>query len=256
MWGATPAGALALLLSGAAALAADSAACRQPPLASGVVRSIGDDGTLLLDDGRSVRLDAIAAAPMAAPAPPLAALAGRTVALEARDPAPDRYGRLRAFVLIAGEEAAGPLQYALLARGGARVTGRGVEPACRAALLARERQARNARLGIWADPAYAVRRADEPDAVRAARGRLALVEGRVLSVRESGGTVYLNFGRRWSEDFTVTIAKRNQRIFTAAGLPPKRLEQRQVRVRGWIEERGGPWIDMTGPEQIEIVGSE
>jgi len=24
-------------------------------------------------------------------------------------------------------------------------------------------------------------------------------------------------------------------------------------VRGWIEERGGPWVDATRPEQIELV---
>jgi hypothetical protein len=32
----------------------------------------------------------------------------------------------------------------------------------------------------------------------------------VLSVRESGATIYVNFGRRWTEDFTVTILKRNE----------------------------------------------
>jgi len=30
----------------------------------------------------------------------------------------------------------------------------------------------------------------------------------VLSVRESGGTIYMNFGRRWSQALTVTILKR------------------------------------------------
>ena len=90
-------------------------------------------------------------------------------------------------------------------------------------------------------------RADEPAAVLAERGRFALVEGRVLSVRESGGTVYLNFGRRWTEDFTVTIAKRNERTFAAAGLEPKRLERLRIRVRGFVEERGGPWIEASAP---------
>jgi hypothetical protein len=26
-----------------------------------------------------------------------------------------------------------------------------------------------------------------------------------------------------------------------------------VRIRGWIEERGGPWVEAARPEQIEIV---
>jgi hypothetical protein len=47
--------------------------------------------------------------------------------------------------------------------------------------------------------------------------------------------------------------KRNERIFAAAGREPKKLEGRRIRVRGWIEERGGPWIEASRPEQIEIV---
>ena len=30
----------------------------------------------------------------------------------------------------------------------------------------------------------------------------------------------------------------------------------RVRVRGWIEARGGPWIEATRPEQIEITDRE
>jgi hypothetical protein len=80
------------------------------------------------------------------------------------------------------------------------------------------------------------------------------VEGKVLSVRESGGTIYLNFGRRWSEALTVTISKRHERIFSGAGLWLNRLEGRTVRIRGWIEERNGPRIEANRPEQIEVAG--
>jgi hypothetical protein len=75
-----------------------------------------------------------------------------------------------------------------------------------------------------------------------------------LSVRESGGTIYLNFGRRWSEALTVTISKRHERIFSGAGLSLNRLEGRTVRIRGWIEERNGPRIEANRPEQIEVAG--
>ncbi|MGZ5829867.1 MAG: thermonuclease family protein, partial [Xanthobacteraceae bacterium] len=94
---------------------------------------------------------------------------------------------------------------------------------------------------------------DNPAAILAARGRFAIVEGKVLSVRDSGGTVYLNFGRRWTEDFTVTILKRITAKFVAAGIDPKKLEGRRVRVCGYVEERGGPWIEAAMPEQIEIA---
>jgi hypothetical protein len=122
-----------------------------------------------------------------------------------------------------------------------------------APLLALERSARRAKLGLWADPYYDLRRAEDPAGILAERGRFTLVEGKVLSVRESGATIYVNFGRRWTQDFTVTIAKRHERSFAAAGVEPKKLEGRRVMVRGWVEERGGPWIEATRPEQIEIA---
>ena len=63
----------------------------------------------------------------------------------------------------------------------------------------------------------------------------------------------MNFGRRWSEALTVTILKRHERTFAAAGMAPKQLENRIVRVRGWVEERNGPRIEVVRPEQIEIA---
>ena len=111
-------------------------------------------------------------------------------------------------------------------------------------------------LAFGASSYYDLLNADNLTDVLAEQGRFALVEGRVLSVRESGATIYVNFGRRWTEDFTVTILKRNERNFTVAGLEPKKLAGRQIRVRGWIEERGGPWIEATRPEQIEFADRE
>jgi hypothetical protein len=131
-------------------------------------------------------------------------------------------------------------------------TQKGGDP-CRNVLLAHEARARMARLGLWADPDYDTKAADNPAAIRRSRGRFAVIEGKVLSVRESGGTIYVNFGRRWSEDFTVTILKRISARFVAAGLDPKRLEGRRIRVRGFVEERGGPWIEAMAPEQFEIA---
>jgi hypothetical protein len=53
--------------------------------------------------------------------------------------------------------------------------------------------------------------------------------------------------------FTVTISKRDESGFAAAGVEPKKLEARRLRVRGWIEERNGPRMEATRPEQIEIA---
>jgi hypothetical protein len=141
----------------------------------------------------------------------------------------------------------------MLALGHARVAAEVGTQRCAAMLLAAERSARAGGLGLWAVSFYVIQKAENPAKVLAERGRFTLVEGKVLSVRESRGTIYINFGRRWSEDFTVTIPKRNERTFVAGGIEPKKLAGRSIRVRGTIEQRGGPWIEATRPEQIEFI---
>ncbi len=213
-----------------------------------------DGRTFRLEDGREVRLAGIEV-----PAGPLAAenldklIAGRRVLLKRDNPDSDRYGRLVAHVFVPADGSEIWIEREMAAAGLARVGARIGEPACAAALLAMERQARKAKLGLWDDPAYAIKPADDAAAMLAERGQFILAEGQVLSVRESGGTIYINFGRVWSRSLTVTILKRNERIFVAAGIDTKKLQGRRLLVRGWIEDRGGPRIEVTRPEQIEIT---
>jgi hypothetical protein len=81
-----------------------------------------------------------------------------------------------------------------------------------------------------------------------------VVDGKVLSVRQAGATTYLNFGRNWTRDFAVTISRRMMPAFEAAGLLPKSLENRRIRVRGFVEARGGPRIEALRVGQIEVLG--
>jgi hypothetical protein len=85
-------------------------------------------------------------------------------------------------------------------------------------------------------------------------GRFTVVEGKVLSVREAGATTYLNFGRNWTRDFAVTISRRMIAAFGAAGIALKSLENRRIRVRGWVEMHGGPRIEVLRVGQIELPG--
>jgi len=133
------------------------------------------------------------------------------------------------------------------------VSARVGDKGCADALLRAEQAARAAKRGLWADPNFAPLSAENLSGLAAARGRFALVEGKVLSVRESGATIYVNFGRHWTRDFTVTILRRLQRALAAAGVAPKVLAGRRIRVRGWIEEGGGPIIAAEAPEQIELL---
>ena len=141
----------------------------------------------------------------------------------------------------------------LLAFGQARVSAQALGEGCTRALLGEEKKARDSRLGLWGDPGYAVRAAADGPANRSQQGRFSVAEGRVVSVRDSGGTIYINFGRRWSEALTVTILKQNVRSFAAAGIEPRTLEGRVVRIRGYVEVRNGPVIEASRPEQIEVA---
>jgi hypothetical protein len=223
--------------------------CPLVTIGAATVRGAADGG-IALEDGRVVHLAGIEPGENVAtpPAGTLVTLKRLAIAAET-----DRYGRLVAHVFITDDGAERWLQSDLVGRGLARVSARVGDATCAKVLLAREQSARAAKLGLWGEPYYVIGKAEEPSEVLRQRGRFALVEGRVLSVRERGSTIYLNFGRRWSEDFTVTIAKRNEKLFAAAGLTPKTLDGRRVRVRGWIEERGGPWVEAARPEQIEVI---
>jgi endonuclease YncB( thermonuclease family) len=248
-------------------------------VAHATVSRVIDGRTFVLNDGRQVRLAAIEAPPLVAPdgtaakAALEALVGGDEVILrqaeggldqsldqsldQGLDHSLDRYGRVVAYAYAVRDGAELFTQGALVASGFARVADRVGGKACAAELLGDENTARAAKLGLWGDPYYEVLNADTPVDVLAQRGRFALVEGQVVSVRESGATIYVNFGRRWSESFAVTISKRNERNFTAAGLDLKALAGRRVRVRGWVEARGAdgnvPWIEAARPEQIETA---
>jgi endonuclease YncB( thermonuclease family) len=239
--------------------------CGGDVIARGVAKRVVDGRTFVLDDGGEVRLAAIevplesGAVPggAAAKAALDALIGGDDIVLRRADISTDRYGRLVAYAYAVrdGEELFA--QGELIASGFARVGDHVGSRTCASALLKSENAARAAKLGLWADSDYDVLSAETAADVLARRGRFALVEGKVVSVRESGATIYVNFGRRWSEDFAVTILKRNERNFTAAGLDLKGLAGRRIRVRGFIEARGGtgqsPWIEAEYPEQIETA---
>ena len=238
--------------------------CGGDEIARGIVGQIVDGRTFVLDDAREVRLAAIEVPSPAgdraehpagrAAAEALGALAARDqVVLRRAESGSDRYGRMLAYAYTLRDGDEFLLQPELVAEGFARVGGRIANP-CAGDLLGPEKAAREAKLGLWADPYYEVLNAELPGNVLAHQGQFALVEGKIASVRESGPRIFVNFGRRRSGDITVTILKRKERTFAAAGPDLEALAGRSVRVRGWIEQRGDDraWIEAERPEQIEI----
>ena len=233
---------------------------------AGVVAAVTDGDTLVLDNGLVVRLIG-----MQAPKLPLgredfeawpladeskaaleALVAGKRIRVRQGGETMDRHGRVLGQLFV--ETPDGPwIQQQMIAAGMARVYSFPDNRACIPQLLAAEGKARLMRLGIWADPYYAVRRGDRPDDLVRRLSHYELVEGRVLLADEVQGRVYLNFGRFFAEDFTAVIERGAMPQFEAEGFDPTKLGGALVRVRGWVELRDGPRIEITHPEQIEVL---
>jgi micrococcal nuclease len=160
----------------------------------------------------------------------------------------DRWGDLVAH-LVRGDGLW--LQGALLEAGRAQVQTRPGEVARVAELRAAERRARQTGRGLWADPAAAPRPADD---AHGDIGSFRIVHGRVLRLSDTRTFVYLNFGADWRSDFTLRLDKAAAAALAAAlGEPLERLAGRRVEARGFLVEAGGPLIDVSHPEQIEVL---
>jgi endonuclease YncB( thermonuclease family) len=233
---------------------AHAAGCLFAAQGEGHVAAVIDARSFRLDDGREIRLAGIEPADTdkAKGTAALAALiGGRDITLHGEDDTPDRYGRQTAFVFLAET----PVQSELLRRGEALFAADVADKDCAGTLAAAEAEAGKAKIGIWSAPA-AIKNAESPGDILTGIGRFTVVEGKVLSVRQAGSVTYLNFGRRWTQDFAATISRRMIPAFEAAGLSPKSLENRRIRVRGFVSSRGGPRIEVLRVGQIEVLGEK
>jgi hypothetical protein len=174
----------------------------------------------------------------------LAVASPMTFAATARDP--DRYGRTPAL-LVAGDV----LAQEILAREGLALAFAMDAPPlpCFERIVAAEAEARTAHRGGW--KGLGVPDAS-PSALAGRIGRFALFEGLVLTVGNRANRSYLNFGRRWSEDVTAEIAEADREAFGGAQMLAA-LAGHRVRLRGFIEQRGGPWLALRSPMQLEVL---
>ena len=218
---------------------------------------IEHNGVLVLQDGRAASLEGIRI-PMAtqdhAPQPAsdqsfdaLSAFAkDQDLALHAMWPKEDRYDRVRSQAFTNDGTW---LQIELLKRGLARVNISPDRTECASEMFAAEAEARNAHLGLWAQPAYAVR---TPDTVKADVGTFQIVQGVVLNADVRDGRAYLNFGPDWKTDFTVTISPDDMKTFRAMGVDPRGYKGKFMRVRGIVQWLNGPEMELADPRQAEV----
>jgi endonuclease YncB( thermonuclease family) len=170
---------------------------------------------------------------------------GKTLTFRVVTTESDRYGRLPALVLI-GDEL---IQESLMREGLAIAFVTGNALPCFDRILAAEEEARLAHRGFWKN--QTLPRAS-PSALAARIGHFAIFAGRVRSVGNRPTRTYLNFGYRWTEDVTVEIAAADREAFGGEAKIAA-LAGHRLRVRGFLQEKGGPAMVIQSPMQIEVL---
>ncbi len=255
------AGLLSAALPSAAAAVEALPSCVSAQFRSFEAASVRDGSTIVTKEGTLVRLagvvvpgllDADDAAAERARAALLARVQGEQIFV--RGGGTDRYGS------IIGEVTAGNvwLQAEQVRAGHARVASGSGQTAsgCRAELLKLEQEARLAGAGNWSNPRFSIHGPNDMAELNAAEGRFMLVEGFVRRVGESGRRIYLDFGTRFTEDFSVIVPPDANKAFTRAGIDLRSLAGVRLRVRGIVSIQGGPAIVVRDPSAVEILKAD
>jgi micrococcal nuclease len=221
----------------------------------GVVASVVDPLTVVLEDGRVVRLSGVHLPDYAAldPGPhALVALAtlrnafaGQAVKVYGR--VVDRMGHIRAHLVT---KDGGVWAQGLLLERGLAV----VRTTADDARLAREMLALEARDGgVWADHPVLT----PESAVSAQMPAFRVVEGVAHGVALKGNTLYVNFGPDWRTDLTLCLpGAAVRRRFSRAGADPMNWGGMRLRARGWLREYNGPFMEVDHAEAVETLVRE
>ncbi len=222
------------------------------------IARVEHNGVLVLRDGRAASLEGVRIpmavqdrAPQTASDQAFDALnvlaKDQDLSLRVMWPKEDRYDRVRSQAFT---QDGTWLQLDLLRRGMARVDISPDRTECASELFAAEAEARNAHLGLWTLPAYAVRSVDN---LKADVGTFQVVFGKVLNTEVRDGRAYLNFGADWKTDFTVVVSPDDMKTFRRLGVDPLNYKDKLMRVRGIVQWLNGPEIELANPKQVEVL---
>ncbi len=127
-------------------------------------------------------------------------------------------------------------------------------PDLAAKLYTLEDTARKDGKGIWKkNSGFAVL---SPDNAKDGNGRFVIVDGMVMRAATSKNNVFLNFGNDSKSDFTVMITPPVRKIMARGGIDPLSLAQKKIRVRGWVRDWNGPFMELDGVERLEVLSTD
>ncbi|MDG4717619.1 MULTISPECIES: hypothetical protein [Thalassospira] len=135
-------------------------------------------------------------------------------------------------------------------------------------LMSAESNAITKHAGLWADTsadrAYLVsampgggsQQNGLMPSVHDAIGRFVVVEGKLRAVEHQEWRSYLNFGAEWHRDFTIALDDELRSFFVGGAIFENALDDwigRTVRVRGLVQSRGGPYIELANPDWLCLL---
>jgi hypothetical protein len=244
--------------------AEDGSHCQlQPGGESFVLAVLKVPGALLLSlaDGRFLRLTEVFIPPRTSPLgfdPSSAAVdylrktaLGHRVGVEFGGTKRDRYGVETGHAFVEDGAERIWLQEGLISAGLAEAYPQIENSACARELLSAEGAARAAKRGHWGVSLFKVIAANDRKTLLDLVQTYQIVEGTVL---DAFGTtrLILTFGADSKSDFAVIIDPGAKRRFADK---PQAASWKgvRVRVRGWMDRRRGPFIEVSQPEQVEFL---
>lgn len=170
---------------------------------------------------------------------------GRSVTVELDVQRRDKYRRLLGYVFINGTF----VNAELVKEGLAVCYARPPNVRYAESFFDSQRKARREGKGLWSECEPV-----PPEEAMNHIGKIQVVRGRVKDVVYKAKTVFLNFGKDWRKDFTVTVFKDSLKFFRDRGIDSLSFYKgKTVEVFGRIRERNGPEIIINTPEEISVL---
>jgi len=224
------------------------------------LQGLSPEGDLILASGRAARLAGL----RLPEAPPLRDEAMAWLRAQSDKPMqvqvmgrPDRWDRLPVRILPADGGTVPPDLAGHLVQAGLALVDAGPDDVfCRPDLLPLEAQARERRLGLWAEDRYKPLDVNQSERLQERIGTFVLVEGRVRSIGERKQRTYLNFGGHWAEDFTIIIPRKAWRQMLDRGWSAGALKGQRIRARGILQSWQGTAFSVVIPDMIERLEDE
>lgn len=151
------------------------------------------------------------------------------------------------------------VQGILLKNGFARVRTSPNNPEMYKQMYEIESKARSEKIGIWnpENEFYSpVLTASELDKKEYIKQGYEIVEGNVKNIATYNNNIFVNFGNNWRNDFTISVKTSLRKDLNKASINLFELNNQKIRIRGWLTYWNGAHIELTHPEQLEILSDD